>query len=221
MKILDYFKLRKPPNDQELFSNLDAASINFLAVLNEYCVEVHKEQDPESLKISKSDFEKYFKLITDASMGSGKHPRMQELKLQMTKLIPKEFEFVLSNLTDDKYLPPALPPRFCAWIQNLLNETLPFDKQLTDESLNQLHYLIGTALVQGNPPRALEDLTRFERNLISILYSGTLRGLEHASRISDIRDRANYHSAHIFMLVMILGVRCTEVNNLKTAEDQD
>ena len=78
--------------------------------------------------------------------------------------------------------------------------------------------LIASAFIQGNPPRNVNEITEYEDNLITLLFTGTHKGFEIASEIEDLRAHSNRHLAQIFALTLILGIKFSLDNNLKAEE---
>jgi hypothetical protein len=205
-----------PLTDAELYGNLEAAFFNYLEILNDY-----KNKENQIVEVGEMTFQEIeatYQLIVDAALSSLNHPTRDSLKLKLLESIPKDLVTVRKNISDDKYLPPPSPPKFSGWIQEELNKAFPLGKYISDDAYGNLMGLIASAFIQGNPPRNVKEITDYEDNLITLLFTGTHKGFEEASTIKDIRPHSNRHLAQIFALTLILGIKFSLDNNLKAEE---
>ncbi len=205
---------RKPPSDTEIFSNLDKSTFLFLSVINDF--KNNTNQIFEIEEMSEQELELTYRYVVDASLGNFSHLERQNLRSELLKIIPPEFVQLRNDINDETYLPAPTPQRFVGWIQDLLNQAFPPNVYISDEQFGILFQYIASAFRQGNAASSSNELTRFEDSLATLLFLGAHRGLEEAYAAVGTRASINRHMSLILMLSLILGVKHSRDNNLKS-----
>jgi len=210
------FIKKTPPTDKEIYTNLDASIFSYIYALNDFIND--ENQVLEITEMTSQEIENTYQLIVDAALSSLNHPNRENLKVRLLEMIPQDLLKVRQMINNENYLPPPNPEKFFSWIQGLLNEAFPIEKDITDDAYGKLMVLIASAFIQGNPPRDMKQITNYENNLITLLFAGTHKGFEEASQIKNLRAHSNRHLAQIFALCLILGSKYSADNNLRAAD---
>lgn len=206
------FSKKGPPSDTELYDNLDASYLTFIEYVSTQYL------DSENLltvnRLSEDEFQIIYRYILDAALSSLSHPNRGEFARELMQLVVEDFRARNSDVLALDYLPPVMPPKYCGWIQGLLNENFPINVDIVNLDIDTLYYLISQAMMQGSPPRKYEQLSSFEKNFVVMLAGATFMGLRKAAAIKGFRKHSNRHLAQILALSHILGIKFSVENNL-------
>ena len=205
----------EPLTDSELYFNLNESAFTYLSVLNEY-----RNNENQVIKIgdmSQNEIEYTYQLVVDAALSNLNQFDRENLKSSLLEIIPEDLTKVRKNISNADYLPPPMPQKFTGWIQGVINKKLPVSRYTSDGQFGYLMNYIASAFVQGNPPRSAKDITKYENNLITLLFLGTHRGIDEAAQIKDSRSHSNRHLSQILMLSLILGIKHSRDNNLEAS----
>jgi len=210
------FNRPKPPNDDELYQNVFLSLHLYLDSLAN--LQIEHDALGAAIEMDDSEYLQCYELIANTALSNLNYANNKVFKDSILMKIPNHFLSLKTNLSQENYLPPPIPPRYTSWIQGLLNKAFPIERKFEDFDFGVLWYLLSQALMQGNPPRKESELTKFENKFIEFLATSTILGLREADSIADRREKANRHLAQLLILSMILGLKFSIANNLEASD---